>query len=507
MATEIELKLLVASADLTRLRRLPWLRALQSGRTRTHTLCSTYFDTADGRLRAEGVALRLRRDGRRLVQGVKTAGLPRGGAFARGEWETRLHGSGIDAAALAATPVAPLFDDETLTALRPLLVTTVTRTELRVTFAEAVMLLAFDHGQITAGRRRAPICEVEIELVDGPPHAMFDLARRLHAEAPLTLGQASKLETGLRLLGGGTPQPRHWPGSPLPPGMHAAAALPAIARSCIALLAANAEAALSDGVPEAVHQTRVVLRRLRSVIGLFRKLLDGEETAAIKAELRWLLQQLGPARDLDVFLGEIRAPVEEALPDDSTLNLLRRSLARQRRVHAAAALDALRSSRFTELMLRLGAWVEDGDWLGSGAAGLQEPIEQMAERYIEPHERKLRKRVQRLATMDATERHALRIQVKKLRYACEFFLPVLPDKRGRRAIAALTELQDRLGLLNDLGVAATMLATTLQARQARLQRAAGLVEGWHAARARRELRAAERAAKNWLELPRLACGA
>jgi triphosphatase len=501
VATETELKLLAAPADLDRLRRLPWLRAVQVGRARTRTLHSTYFDTPDGKLRGEGVGLRLRSDGRKLVQTLKTAGDARAGSFVRGEWEAQTRGPGLDAAALAATPLAPLFDEGTLAGLRPLLETEVTRTELRVTDGGAEMLLAFDRGAVAAGRRRTAICELEIELLDGPARAMFDLARRLAAEVPLAVGHVSKLERGLRLLNGAGPQPCRWPGSPLRPGMTAAEALQAIAASCIGLLAANAEAVLSGDVPEAVHQGRVALRRLRSAIGLFKPLLADDETAAVRDELRWLLQQLGPARDVDVFLSEILAPVEESLPEEPALALLRRTLVRQRRAHAAAAKAALCSARLTALMLSLGAWIEGGSWLRGDSAALQEPVEETAVRFIEARERKLRKRVRRLAEMDPAERHRVRIQVKRLRYACEFFLPVLPGKRGRRTVAALSELQDRLGLLNDLTVAAATLGAIVPDRHARLHRAAGLVEGWHAARAARELHAAEKAAGDWLALP------
>ncbi len=66
MATEIELKLLINPADIASLRRHPMLKAHASGRARTRTLFSIYFDTPDSSLRQQHVALRVRRIRRAL---------------------------------------------------------------------------------------------------------------------------------------------------------------------------------------------------------------------------------------------------------------------------------------------------------------------------------------------------------------------------------------------------------------------------------------------------------
>ncbi len=73
---EIELKLSIDPAAVASLRAHPALRAVAGGRARTARIVSTYFDTPDQRLRREGVALRLRRAGRRWLMTVKGAPLP-----------------------------------------------------------------------------------------------------------------------------------------------------------------------------------------------------------------------------------------------------------------------------------------------------------------------------------------------------------------------------------------------------------------------------------------------
>jgi CHAD domain-containing protein len=59
--------------------------------------------------------------------------------------------------------------------------------------------------------------------------------------------------------------------------------------------------ALIKGDPEGVHQMRVGLRRLRAAMSLFPGLVRVPQTAGIKAELKWLTGELGPAREFEVL--------------------------------------------------------------------------------------------------------------------------------------------------------------------------------------------------------------
>ena len=75
---------------------------------------------------------------------------------------------------------------------------------------------------------------------------------------------------------------------------------------------------------------------------------------------------------------------------------------------------------------------------------------------LEKAQRRLRKRIEGLDENDAPARHRVRIAAKKARYAAEFFHDLLPGKAAKRYIRALSALQDKLGLLNDLAVAGTL---------------------------------------------------
>lgn len=503
---EIELKLLADAGAMRRLRRLPWLKALQRGPAATRAMRSVYFDTPDHRLAAAGAALRIRTVGRRRIQTLKTAGTAVGGAFDRGEWETEIGGDHPERAALLATELAPLFDDALFAALAPVFVTDFKRTTLVVDIDDAAVEIAFDQGEIVAGDGREAISEVELELLTGPPRALFDLALRLQHATPLRLGYANKAERGFRLLRGEPLAPRKWSGSQVAHGMTAAAAFQSIARGCITHLAINEECLLASGDAEAVHQIRVALRRLRSAMSLFGALIAGPEADALKDELRWLLQQLGPARDTDVFLSEIIEPVVTVFSGEPALAALHAAYATEKAEHYRVAYAALNDPRFTTLLLELGRWLESGAWLAGledTAAPVAQPIESLAASLLERRDKKLRKAARKFAKLSAEERHAVRILGKKLRYALEFFAPLYPDKRCRKAQAALAELQERLGVLNDIAVAERRLNARLdETGDARRGWAAGLVVGWHSAQARKLLNQAAEEWRHWIGMTR-----
>src|SRR5207302_4310244 len=135
--------------------------------------------------------------------------------------------------------------------------------------------------------------------------------------APLRFETRSKSELGYRLVecGDAAPPAVHAEPLVLDPEMTVAAALRKIGRSCLAQLLRNEPAVLS-AQPEGVHQIRVAVRRLRSVISSLKKMPPQEDIQWVTEELRWLGGTLGPARNLDVFAAELVPPARTGLPDE-----------------------------------------------------------------------------------------------------------------------------------------------------------------------------------------------
>ena len=323
---------------------------------------------------------------------------------------------------------------------------------------------ALDVGVIEAGKRSAPIRELELELKRGRLADLFGLAKTIAETAPLRLGLRTKAEQGFAAARGRPARPVKATPSPIVEGMSVADAFQAIARSCLAHLLANEALFREARDPEAVHQMRVALRRLRAALSLFRDVVADDETAAIKTGLRELAAVLGEARDLDVFIRKTIAPARARDPDDAALAALARSYAERREAAYDAALETVASGRLGRIVLDTLAWIEAGPWLRKdGKAEREAPVERFAADELRRRAKRIRKRGRHLAELAPDERHRVRIAVKKLRYAAEFFAPLYEGKgrakRTRRFRDALGELQDRLGDLNDIAVAATMAET------------------------------------------------
>ncbi|MCR6632464.1 MAG: CHAD domain-containing protein [Magnetospirillum sp.] len=267
--------------------------------------------------------------------------------------------------------------------------------------------------------------------------------------------------------------------------MPLAEAFRAVARNCLHHLLANERALLAHGDGEAVHQMRVALRRLRSALKVFRPLVDGPQLNALKEEVRWLLDLLGPARDAEVFLAEIIDPVVKGLPDRTGLSTLRDHWRAERQADLEAARQAVENRRFTLLLLDLGAWVEAGDWSSDAAlpgfAHRNDALGPFARGVLDRLARKLHKAGGRhLAALAPPDLHQVRIHGKRLRYAGEFFAPLHAKSEAKAYLGALADLQDRLGEINDIAVAGPRLAGCHHLGDAAW--AAGLVTGWHEAR-------------------------
>lgn len=475
-STETELKLAMDVAHLPRVPRLAAIAAHKTGKGRHKTLISTYYDTPARELRQAGVSLRLRQSGRDWLQTVKTDGLRASGLFERGEWEIPAPLGQLHLPHLLATNLEVFRQDGLVERLIPLFSTRVERSLYQLSAAEWEVELALDQGAILAGDHSAQLAEIELELRRGPATALFALAQDIAASIPCRVLIAAKSDRGYDLADGGDIRPTKAPPLELKTQMNTAQAFAVIAGNCLRHLQNNEAALRGDQAGEAVHQMRVALRRLRSGLKVFKPLVNGPQLDEIKDEIRWLLGHLGPARDSDVFLEEIIAPVLERHPDAPALTILRQEWLEQRQRAFAAALIAIDDNRFTRLLLTLGHWLAQAPWAASDVAAM--PLERYARRVLKrSHRRLLKAGGSNLAHLPALELHQVRILGKQMRYAGEFFAGLYPRSRTKPYLTVLAELQENLGGLNDLAVAGTTL-TAIHHRNDWAW-AAGMICGWH----------------------------
>ena len=266
--------------------------------------------------------------------------------------------------------------------------------------------------------------------------------------------------------------------------MNAEQAFQAIVRNCLDQIQGNEAGVARYHDPESLHQMRVGLRRLDAAFALFGDLLAAPP--AMAGELAWLMDQLGPARDWDVFLESTLPRVIGALPGQPALERLRAAAREKSTALGAQASAAVSSDRFGKLVSALERWVEQRGWRddlpAKGQARLKRRVSDVAAAVLEREQQRLLRRGRKLNEADARRRHRLRIAAKRTRYAGEFFSALYPAKRVRPWMRALTRLQDELGWRNDASVAARLLDETGDG--AELREGAALVRGYLAARCR-----------------------
>ncbi len=478
---ETELKLIADSSAFRALASSPAVTARARNRGTVRLIENVYYDTVGFDLRRRGLALRVRRMGRRCVQTLKTESLPGAASLlSRGEWEIPAPGGTPDLEALAAAGAGHFLEGLAVAELRPVFTTRVRRHRSVLDLTDgtgrpSVVEIAFDQGTLEAGPETMPLAEIELELKAGDPAALYGLALELSEAADLRIGTESKSDRGYRLAGGAPPARRKQPLPALDADDPARSAFAGILRSCLGHLLGNVAAAIDGRDPEGVHQVRVALRQLRSALPLFGHLIDLDRLSWLKGETKWIAGNLGPARDWDVLLTETLPPVEDNWPGDEGLAALREAAEEARATAYAAVRETLADPRCTNFVLQLGRWLEGGN--PDAAAAEDERLGDLADRMLRKRHRAAVRAGRGFAELDAEARHEARIAVKKLRYAVGFFGPLYPGKRLARYQKVLKGLQTRLGRFNDRCVAERLL-NGLPLAGASLK-GAGLVLGWH----------------------------
>ena len=233
-----------------------------------------------------------------------------------------------------------------------------------------------------------------------------------------------------------------------------------VARSLLGHIASHAES-VRDLSPKGVHRTRVALRRLRAAISVFAALVGGEQTERVKVELRWLTARLGPARDLDVLTTALNRRCEADAGHGHKAVVAR--LSAKRATAFANARKAVASRRFRTLLRDVEQWVDAGDWLNRTTL---QPSQQRARRFartiLARRTAKVVRRAKQIDKLDITRRHRLRIAIKKLYYAIEFFHSLFTGDKQHQRLALfgkrLKRLLGELGALNDTAVQRGLLA-------------------------------------------------
>ena len=196
----------------------------------------------------------------------------------------------------------------------------------------------------------------------------------------------------------------------------------------------------SSSDPEATHNTRVALRRLRSILRSYGSLFDPGFAGSVRGELGWYARLLGEIRDLDVTAGRLEQSIQQSAELDAR-SALAAFIETERARAGAALVDARGEPRYQVLLRQLDRLAHD---LPLSPRAEQPAASQLVLLLRRPW-RDVREagRVARRSGREI-DLHLLRIRAKELRYAAEVASAALGPKSQRVARAA-RDLQDRVG--------------------------------------------------------------
>lgn len=227
----------------------------------------------------------------------------------------------------------------------------------------------------------------------------------------------------------------------------------AIIAAYIPVARANERGIIADHDSEFLHDYRIALRKIRSVLSLFRGVYAADQTADLKARFSRLMAPTGRLRDLDVQLLD-RQTYHDLLPKSlhAGLDAKFALLAAERKSAKARLVQHLRRETYEQEIAALADLFATRTALQPGPNAAL-PARAFACTLIWKRYRKICQIAQVLGPdTDDAEVHGLRIECKKLRYLMEFFAPLFPKDEFRSLLRPLKALQDNLGLVNDCAV-------------------------------------------------------
>jgi len=425
-------------------------------------LSATYLDTADLRLLRSRVTLRRRTGGPDAGWHLK---LPLGEARLEVRHEARRPPAEVPAhlAALvrSRTRGEPLV---------PVAVLRTTRTVRHVVDAAGRVLVEVVDDRVVAHRAGGQTerwREVEVELVEGdralldavvaallargarPAVSQSKLARALAADLAAPSADAFPAPTA------GVPAPHL--GAPAPPRTAGDVVLAYLGAQVAEVVDRDPQVRLD--LPDAVHRMRVAVRRLRATLATYRRLLDEDAVAPLRAELRWWGTVLGAARDAEVLRDRLLAALADLPPDegDGGGGRLRAALDRELTTARSALLAALDGPRYLALLDALATLVDAPPWRGRAgrAPTAVHPGVRRAVRRVR-HALRSARRAAVGPPLD-TALHDARKAAKAARYAAES-VAGLAGAPATALVEGMTAAQDVLGAHQDSLVARARLA-------------------------------------------------
>lgn len=479
--TETELKFLLDDASYKAAREAKLLGG--KPQSAAQHLRTVYFDTDAQDLSRCGMTVRVRTRRGQNVMTFKAATTPGATLFTRREYEVPLSGDTPDSTLFPAEVSAELARVTRGQALRPAFSTEIQRLVRHLHHRHSQIEVALDRGVIAGGNTKEAVLELELELKSGEPSDLFALGLDVIDTLPARLGVLSKAERAAAFVSDAGLEVVRAKSS-LTPEDNVDHAIGAVIAACIHQFIGNWPVFERNGDPEAVHQMRVAMRRLRAALALFQRSFPNAEFVALRSEARRLASAMGDARNWDVFIEMLQDGPNSVSGDDRGYQALLAACEEHRKAGYEKVAALLRDPATSRFVLSAHHFVAHRGWR-TGLAGpelprLTAPASAFAAEHLDRLRRRVRRRGRDIMTLASDERHEVRIALKGLRYATDFFGALFPDAVAVKTYArATSRLQDVLGSFNDMSMATDMVQQLHLGGDLSATRAAGVVLGWY----------------------------
>ena len=297
MQKETEIKLRVSRETLAALRDHPLLKKRNKSGWERLELFNQYFDTPERDLANAKVALRLRRDGDAIIQTLKTRGQSVAGLSERNEYNWDLPKAKLDLKKLEGECWPEELAELDKKTIKPAFTTDFVRERAEIAWgrgkAKVVIEAALDLGRVIAGKQEEEICELELELREGEPAALLELAAELAATLPLMPCDISKAERGYRLFDANS-YSLSLPAPELTAEMPLDDAFAALAWHLLASSQRLAEQYRFNGHWRLLQDWVALLSELRALVGSLGQAAPRTSTHELRASLDALLEDWRP---------------------------------------------------------------------------------------------------------------------------------------------------------------------------------------------------------------------
>ena len=469
---------------------------------------SIYYDTPDHALYSAGWTYRIRKEKNGWTATVKGMGSSDGGLHKRNEWNLSIDEPAPSIEAFDVPEIQQIL--MRLVAhkeLKPMIKTIFKREKGLWKDGEGNLVeIALDTGHIEADGTTAPINELELELKAGKPDALLILGKRISEKHAFKPGSESKFFRGVKLLGleKKSDKSKKNRTNPVCTSVETVSdGFRKITDNALQQMNQSLELLTEDPKdPECLHQLRVSIRNIRSVLFLFRPSINREDYNRINQYLRQWHRETNEIRELDVMKEHLQEWIKNLeRPEQANwmTNEVEKILG-----HKKKWLETqINEGKMTPKMLE--AW----HMLEKLMHELSEDVvEKPAKDFIDKRLNKLirgfNQQAKKASIHNREELHRLRIRGKKIRYSIQNIQFGADQKKHRnkslrKALKVAKKLQDLLGDIHDCHCEINWMRYLASNRNTSLEEieCLGRYEGWQFSK---QYRLEEKLANQWNEI-------